>query len=196
MTTISFPATPKPQTMSWRLVQPAQNNISTWTGKRQVVSSSRGWWECDLTLPPIVGTNNVNAWRSFLAKTQGATNDFQIPVDPTAQYANIGTVSTNAANQTGRSISTNGWPNSTTTLVAGQYVTIYGQLHQLTADVTSDGSGVAVLSVEPPVRVPVPNSTVIEYRNPYCLMYLVEKPAMSVEPGYVYSLSLSLRESF
>lgn len=196
MTTISFPSTPKPQTMSWRLVQPAQNNISTWTGKRQVVSSSRGWWECDLTLPPIVGTTNVNAWRSFLAKTQGAANDFEVPVDFVEQSPSVGVVTTNVADQTGRSISTTGWPTSTTNLVAGQYVTIYGQLHQLTADVTSNGSGVATLSVEPPVRTPVPNGTVVEYRFPYCLMYLVEKPAMSVEPGYVYSLSLSLRESF
>ena len=67
MTTITFPATPKPQSISWRLNLPAQNNVSTWTGKRQVVASGRGWWEATVSLPPIVGTSTFNAWRAFLA---------------------------------------------------------------------------------------------------------------------------------
>ena len=196
MTTITFPSTPRPQSITWRLNMPTQNNVSSWTGKRQVVASGRGWWEATVTLPPVVGTSTFNAWRAFLALARGSANDFQVPVDATAQYANIGTVSTNAANQVGRSISTNGWPNSTTTLVAGQFVTIQNQLFQLTANVTSDGSGVAVLSVEPPVRTPIPANAAVEYRNPYCLMYLTDMPSYSVEPGYVYSLTLDLRESF
>lgn len=196
MSTITFPSTPKPQAMSWMLNQPAQNNISSWTGKRQVIASGRGWWECQITMPPIVGTANANQWRAFLAKTQGVVNDFQIPVDPTAQSALSNTVLTNGANQIGRSIATDGWPNSTTVLSAGQYVTINNQLLQLTADVVSNGSGQATLSVEPPVRTPVADNSAVEYKNPYCLMYLTEKPAVSVEPGYVYSFSMSLRESF
>lgn len=196
MTTITFPSTPKPQTMSWRLVQPTQNNISGWTGKRQVIASGRGWWECEITLPPIVGTTNVNAWRAFLARTQGSANDFQIPVDVTAQSALPNTALTNGTNQTGRSIATDGWPNSTTVLSAGQYITIDNQLLQLTSNVTSNGSGQATITFEPPLRAPVADNTVIEYKNPYCLMYLTDKPAIAVEPGYVYNLSLSLRESF
>lgn len=196
MTTITFPSTPKIQTMSWRLVQPAQNNISGWTGKRQVVASGRGWWECDITMPPIVGSTNINAWRAFLAKTQGATNDFQIPVDVTAQSALTNTPLTNGSNQTGRAIATDGWPNSSTPLVAGQFVTINNQLLQLTADLTINGSGQGTLYVEPPVRQPVADNSAIEYKNPYCLMYVVDQPSLSVEPGYIYSLSLNLRESF
>lgn len=196
MTTITFPSTPKPQSMSWRLVQPAQANMSSWTGKRQVIASNRGWWECELSLPPIVGTTNVNTWRSFLALSQGSVNDFQVPVDPTAQSALANTARVNGASQTGRSLATDGWPNSTTVLQAGQYITIDNQLLQLTAAVTSNGSGQATISFEPPIRVSPADNAVIEYKNPYCLMYLVEKPALSVETGYVYSLSLSLRESF
>lgn len=196
MTTITFPSSPKPQTLAWKLVQPAQANVSSWTGRRQVIASSRGWWECELTLPPIVGTSNANAWRSFLAKTQGSANDFQVPVDPTAQSSAVASPKVNGAGQTGRSIATDGWPISTTVLQAGQYITIANQLLQLTADITSNGSGQATISFEPPIRVPTSDNADIEFKNPYCLMYLIEKPAMSVEPGYVYSLSLSLRESF
>jgi hypothetical protein len=182
--------------MAWRLVMPAQTNVSDWTGRRQTLASGRGWWEAQITFPPIVGTTNINAWRSFIAKSRGSANDFQVPVDPVAQSAATATPLVNGAGQTGRTLNTDGWPTSTTVLQAGQYVTINNQLLQLTENVTSNGSGVAVLTFEPPVRVSPADNAAIEYRNPFCLMYLVEEPTLSVETGYVYSLSLNLRESF
>jgi hypothetical protein len=182
--------------MAWRLVMPAQTNVSDWTGRRQTLASGRGWWEAQITFPPIVGTTNINAWRSFIAKSRGSANDFQVPVDPVAQSASTATPLVNGAGQQGRTLNTDGWPLSTTVLQAGQYVTINNQLLQLTENVTSNGSGVAVLTFEPPVRVSPADNAAIEYKNPFCLMYLVEEPTLSVETGYVYSLSLNLRESF
>jgi hypothetical protein len=196
MATVTFPSSPKPSAMSWRLVTPAQTNVSEWTGRRQTMASGRGWWECQITLPPIVGTLNINAWRSFIAKSRGGINDFQIPVDPTAQSSATATPLVNGANQTGRQLNTDGWPLSTTVLVAGQYVTINNQLLQLTENVTSNGSGVATLTFEPSIRVSPSDNAAIEYKNPFCLMYLIEEPMLSVEAGYVYNLSLNLRESF
>lgn len=196
MTTITLPADPVPSAMSWRLVQPAQNNISEWTGARQTVASNRGWWECQLELPPIVGTTNFNAWRAFVASMRGPVNTVQIPVDPVAQSALANTARVNGAGQYGRSIVTDGWPSSTTVLYAGQFVTIGDQLLQLTSNITSDGSGNATISFEPHIRVLTTDNAVIEYKNPYCLMYLDEVPPYNVESGYVYSLSMTLRESF
>jgi hypothetical protein len=196
MATITYPSTPKPQGMAWRLVMPAQTNVSDWTGRRQTMSSGRGWWECQITFPPIVGTSRINAWRAFIAKSRGAANDFQVPVDPVAQSASTATPLVNGGSQTGRTLNTDGWPLSTTVLQAGQYVTINNQLLQLTENVTSNGSGVATLTFEPPVRVSPSDNAAIEYKNPFCLMYMVEEPTLSVEAGYVYSLSLNLRESF
>lgn len=196
MATITYPSTPKPQGMAWRLVMPAQTNVSDWTGRRQTLASGRGWWESQISFPPIVGTTNINAWRAFIAKSRGSANDFQVPVDPVAQSASTATPLINGASQMGRTLNTDGWPLSTTVLQAGQYVTINNQLLQLTENVTSNGSGVAVLTFEPPIRVSPADNAAIEYKNPYCLMYLVEDPTLSVEAGYVYSLSLNLRESF
>lgn len=197
MATITYPSTPKPQGMAWRLLMPAQTNVSDWTGRRQTLASGRGWWECQITFPPIVTTASINPWRSFIAKARGAANDFRVPVDPaTPQSSSTATPLVNGAGQTGRTLNTDGWPLSTTILQAGQYVTINNQLLQLTENVTSNGSGVAVLTFEPPVRVSPADNAAIEYKNPYCLMYLVEEPTLSGEVGYVYSLSLNLRESF
>lgn len=196
MPTITFPATPKPQSMSWRLVMPSQTNISEWTGRRQTVASNRGWWECQFTLPPLVGGTRVNPWRSFVVQARGQVNDFQVPVDPTAQSAVVATPLINGAGQTGRSLASDGWPVSSTVLQAGQFITINNQLLQLTANVVSNASGQATLTFEPPIRVSPADNAAIEFKNPYCLMYMLEEPTISVEAGYVYSLSLNLRESY
>lgn len=196
MTTITFPSSPAPQSMSWRLVQPAQQNVSGWTGARQVLASGRGWWECSLSLPPIVGETAVNSWRSFMALARGAANDFRVPVNEIAQSASTATPLVNGAGQTGRSLNTDGWPVSTTVLYAGQFVTIGNQLLQLTANVVSNGSGQATISFEPAIRVSPSDNAAIEFKNPYALMYFVEDPSYSVEPGLVYSLAFNLRESF
>lgn len=196
MTTITFPSSPKPSTMSWRLVQPAQQNISQWTGARQVLPSGRGWWECSLTLPPIVGETAVNNWRAFIAAAQGAANDFQVPVNEIAQSSATATPLVNGAGQTGRSLITDGWPASTTVLYGGQFVTIGNQLLQLTNNIVSDASGNATITFAPAIRVSPADNAAIEFKNPYALMYFLEDPGYSVEPGLVYSMSFNLRESF
>lgn len=196
MATITFPSTPAPSGMSWRLVQPAQNNISGWTGARQVLASGRGWWECSVSLPPMVGEAAVAPWRSFFAKMQGAANDFRLPVNEIAQSSSTATPLVNGGSQTGRSIVTDGWPLSSTVLSAGMYITINNQLLQLTADVVSNGSGQATISVAPAVRTSPADNAPIEFKNPYALMYMLEEPTVSVEPGLVYSTSFSAREAF
>ena len=123
-------------------------------------------------------------------------NDVRIPVDPVAQSALANTVLVNGGGQYGRTIATDGWPNSQTVLYAGQFVTINDQLLQLTSNVVSDGSGNATLTFEPFIRIATTDNASVEYKNPYCLMYLQEQPSYSVDSGYVYSLSLSLRECF
>lgn len=196
MTTVSLPSSPKPSSMAWKLVMPTQSNVSSWTGKRQIVASGRGWWECEFSLPPIVGSTNINPWRAFIALSRGTANDFYVPVDPTAQSALTNTVLTNGVDQIGRNIATDGWPVSTTVLKAGQFVTINEQLLQVTSDVTTNGSGQATISVEPPVRQPVADNSAVEYKNPFCKMYMTDDPSVSVEAGYVYNIALNLRESF
>lgn len=196
MATITFPSSPKPSGMQWRLVMPAQNNVSGWTGQRQVLASNRGWWECSVTLPPIVGRAAARPWKSFIAQARGMANDFRVPVDPTPQSALTNTVLVQGAGQTGRSIVTDGWPNSTTVLSAGDYVTIGDQLLQLTANVTSNGSGVATLTFEPPIRTAPADNAPVEYKNPYALMYFVEEPMQSVGLADVYTIGFELREAF
>jgi hypothetical protein len=52
------------------------------------------------------------------------------------------------------------------------------------------------LSFEPPIRSAPADNAVVEYKNPYALMYLVEEPVIGVTVGDVHTLSLNLREAF
>ena len=196
MTTITFPSSPAPSTMSWRLIQPSQQNVSGWTGARQIMASDRGWWECSITMPPIVGETSMNPWRSFMASARGSVNDFKVKVNEIDQSSDSSTPRINGGSQVGRSLNTDGWPVSSTVLSAGQFVTINNQLLQLTADVTTNSSGQATITFEPPIRTSPSDNTLIEFKAPYALMYFVEEPSYSVEPGLIYSMSFNLRESF
>jgi hypothetical protein len=166
-------------------------------------------------MPPIVGEANARAWLSFIGQAQGMANDFRIPVTPTEQtngwpspvpelwlnfigesYSIGDDPSVNGAGQTGRSLITDGWPPSTTVLYAGQFVTINNQLLQLTSNAASNAAGQATISFAPALRTSPADNTLIEFRNPYALMYSVEDFAYSIEPGMIYSLSFNLRESF
>jgi len=196
MTTITLPAFPKTPPLPLRLNRPAQVNTAGWTGRRQVMPSGRGWWECSVSLTPIVGRENFRPWQTFLMLTDGPVNDFRVPVDPSPQSKLPNTVLVKGAGQTGTSLITDGWPANSTVLKAGMFVTVVDQLVQLTANATSNGAGEATLTFKPALRVAPGDNAAVEYKNPYCLMFLTEEPSWSVDQGYIYNMSLNLRESF
>lgn len=69
------------QSMVWRRIEPAQVNISQWTGARQVFPSGRAWWECDVTLPPLVGYTRAQPWITFIEAMNGSANTCTIISD-------------------------------------------------------------------------------------------------------------------
>lgn len=68
------------------------------------------------------------------------------------------------ADQTGATIDTDGWPNSTAILKVGDFVRFgTGGAHEITANVSSGGTGLATLAITPPIFVgssPLNNATV------------------------------------
>lgn len=67
--------------MTWRRIEPAQVNISQWTGARQVLPSGRAWWECTVTLPPLVGYAAAEDWIDFIEAMNGSANTCTIESD-------------------------------------------------------------------------------------------------------------------
>lgn len=199
MAIITMPASPGPSVIGRpRLIAPAQENVSPWTGARQVLSLGRGWFELDYTLPTIIGDAKFLPWGAFLARMSTRIDTARVKVVRRAQSSASQTARHAGGGQTGVSLSTDGWPSSTKVLLAGQFVTIEDQLLQLTDDVDSNGSGAATIEFRPPLRAAPANDAAIEYRLPTALVTLIsDPPAIAHSPHEVYTIpTLQFREAF
>ena len=137
---------------------------------RSAIIAGRVWEE---NFPPLYYT--AAATRGWLAQVQAGfrlgtlwTVDHRQYL--TANGAGGGTPLVNGGSQTGNTVNTDGWPNSTLVLKAGDLVK-FGTLnlvYEMQADANSNGSGQATLSVDPLVisgGSPADNATVIYGAN-------------------------------
>jgi hypothetical protein len=91
--------------------------------------------------------------QAFLASLRGQANRAVMPVfGHTNRGDGGGTPLVAGASQTGASLNTDGWPNSTTVLRAGDFFSVNGELKMVTADVTSSGTGTATVAFSPILR--------------------------------------------
>jgi hypothetical protein len=98
--------------------------------------------------------NYAAAWQAFFSAMLGQKNTFS-SYDPEAKLprgASGGTPLVNGASQTGTTLVTDGWPNSTLVLKAGDYFVVNSELKIVTSDATSNGSGQLTISFSPDIR--------------------------------------------
>lgn len=104
--------------------------------------------------------------------------------------------------QRGYSVRTSGWVNDITVLMAGDYfsydTSVGRTLHMVVEDATSDGHGIARITVEPPIRTSPDDATEIETQTPTCIMAL--QASMTGAPSFSAPLrvaaALQLVEAF
>ena len=176
MTTITMPTSPNFVSASFGLKSNTQTHISPITGKIQVLELTGAKWYATYTLPPLT-QSEAGVWLAFLTKLRGQANSFFAfdPAKKTAQGTPGGTPLVNGASQTGNSLVTDGWTNSTLVLKAGDYISVAGtqnQLFMVVADATSDGSGNCTITIEPSIRVSPENNAGITFTSPTCVMRL------------------------
>ena len=175
MTTLTMPTTGF-SSAQFGLTSNTQTFTSPITGKIQVLELTGHKWTATYTTPPLSAAD-AGQWLAFLTKLRGQANSFFAydPARTTAQGTPTGTPLVNGASQTGSSLVTDGWSNSTLVLKAGDYIAVDATLRQLymvVADATSDGSGNCTLTIEPPIRVRPENNAGITVASPSCVMRL------------------------
>lgn len=109
------------------------------------------------------------AMKSFLAKLRGGVNYFEYrdPDYVSRRGVGTGTPLVQGGSQTGSSLVTDGWTINTTNIMRdGDYFAVNGELKRMTADVNSNGSGVATLQFEPPLRVSPADNAPITVTSP------------------------------
>ena len=129
-------------------------NTNPWTRQQQVYDFQAGWWEADITLPPMKATV-ARQWFAFFSECRGQANVFAIgdPICAAPCGQPHGTPVVNGTGNTGYSLATRGWtPSAPDVLMAGDYIQVGYRLYLVTENATADGSGNATLAIWPQFR--------------------------------------------
>ncbi len=149
----SYPSSPAPIEATVSSFAPTYASV-THGLQRQVRSRGAHAWRIDLRYGGMTRAGFSPLW-AFLVKQGGqlGTFDFALP-GLTLRGAGGGTPRVNGGTQTGTSLITDGWPNSTAVLLPGDFIQIenYTKVYQVTDTVTSDGSGNATIPIYPALR--------------------------------------------
>lgn len=143
----------RPTAVEWILKSNTQSFVSPLTGATQTLSLPGDKWAFTF-IYDYVSREDADTLSVFVAQLRGMGNRFKTgnPARSIILGAGGGTPLVKGASQTGASLLTDGWPNSTTVLKAGDYFEVNSEYKIVAADVTSDGSGNATITFEPPLR--------------------------------------------
>ena len=194
----TLPASPAPARIEIGSIQPSLVSVAH-SLKRQTRSRGGQRWGFALTF-----VNRTRAQIATLAafalaqRGQYETFSFSPPVFGLTQSVVSGAPVVDGAQTVGRSIVTDGWANSVTAMKAGEFVKFanHAKVYMLTADVTSNGSGQATISIEPALYAAVANDEAITVTSvPFTCAFLSDSHEIALNAGPLFSWQCELIES-
>ena len=195
MTTYSFPSI-TPSSSTFELVTNTRTYRSPLTNAVQTVGRRGSLWRATLQFNNLTGADRA-AMQAFVTKLNGQEHRFNLHDHSfTRRGTGGGTLRVNGANQSGASLVCDGATASITNyLREGDYVSFGNELHLITADTNSDGSGNVTLSIAPPIRKSPADDTAIDYTSPVSGVFMLASPASwSNQPGVFSSFSIEAIE--
>jgi hypothetical protein len=165
--TISFPITPpsdpKPSSVIWYESNVCAISTSEFTLQSQVQEYDGSGWMIEVAIDPL-DRLEAQPWMAFLSALRGRRGTFYFGDTLMASPLGAagGTPKVNGAGQGGGfTLATDGWPNNTLVLKAGDFIQVDTSLYRVLADATSNGSGAVTLDVWPRVRTHADNADVV-----------------------------------
>lgn len=200
MADITFPATVRPpRSVEFGLRSNTMAFASPLTGAVRTVGLPGARWVASLQWAAL-DRQQADELTALLVRLRGMENRLMLwnLAKRTLRGAGGGTPIVNGAGQTGASISVAGLPNNTTVYKAGDMLGIGGELKMATADATSNGSGVATVTFEPPLRASPSNGSAIVTSQPTARFVLNDSTVRWMhEPGGVTTgVAVELTEVF
>lgn len=193
MTDYAWPASIVPSSSSLAWIDNTAVFKSPLSGTTRTLSRPGGRWRQTLTVANLQDQPTIEA---FAFRLNGAEHRALIPdFAYRRKGAGGGTPRVNGAGQTGLSLATDGWPNNTLVLVAGDRIGVAGQMLVVVANATSNGSGQATLTLAHPIRIAPSNDALIETDAPTARYYLANSAGLSAEPGIFKTILLEFEEA-
>lgn len=145
------------------------------------------------------GGSEARQLKAFVFSLQGPAGRFDVsPPDLDQQGTMAGTGNVSGANQTGKTLATDGWDaNQTTLFDYGDYFEVNGELKMITEPISSDAGGNATLKFVPPIRFSPADAGPIEVTDPRarnCYLTNDKQAQVAITSPIIYSLSLAFRE--
>lgn len=195
MTTFSFPSI-TPAASSFELVTNTRVYRSPLTNAVQTSGRRGSLWRATLQFNNLTGADRATM-QAFVTKLNGQEHRFTLHDHSyTRRGTGGGTLRVNGASQSGSSLVCDGATASVTNyLREGDYVSFGNELHMITADTNSDGSGNVTLSLAPPIRKQPADDTLVDNTSPVSGVFMLASPASwSNDAGIISSFTIEAVE--
>ena len=166
-----FPSSPAFSSLVISSVQPTLVS-RTISGRRQARQIAGQFFAMSATFPPMTRAEFAPI-DAFIMKQRGQYETFTLvlPVLSTAQGSPAGTPLIRGADQTGRTLATDGWTGGVAIFKAGDYIKLdHDKVYKVVADVTSNASSSAdtPITIEPAlISSPADNSAITHTNIPF-----------------------------
>lgn len=199
---IPMPASPGFSACRFGLETNTQRFESPLTNSVQRLALGGAYWQATYTLPPM-NRGQMALWQAFLMRLEGGANTF-FGYDPDATTPRgiaTGTPLVKGAGQTGSTLIIDGCTAGVTGWgKAGDYFNCNGQLHMLTADCHTNGSGETTLAFKPAMRSSPADNAPLTVTHPTVPMILTDDGQAVWQSGnrlgFYEGLTFSAREVF
>jgi hypothetical protein len=192
---LTWPASLRPSEMTWGIVNNSRAFTSTLSNAQQIVGYPGAYWQCTLAFE-VLDRDQQRQLSAFLGRLDGMFGTFNLPAFTRTRKVSIGALSVVTGNAQSRSMVIGGAPAGAAAFRAGDYLTINGEMFEVTDDASADAQGRVVVALNKRIRKTLMAGAAVEYLNPYSEMRMTSDTwSMSVRP-FVANGSYQFREAF
>lgn len=197
MAVLEWPQDVCPASLTWRPDSNSKTFRSPFNGASQTVRFPGTRWLCSLTFTNLTDDKSRRI-DALVAALDGEYGRVKIRDWGRGGRAPAGVPVVSDANQSGVSLNTKGWTPGAVVLRTGDYFTVNNELKMVTADASSNSSGVAIIQFAPMLRSSPSANTPIEVAAPYGIFKLKDNSQGTGNrvPGVFTSYTIDFEEAF
>ncbi|NIG74666.1 hypothetical protein F3J34_13810 [Klebsiella sp. Ap-873] len=197
MAVLEWPQDVCPASLTWRPESNSKTFRSPFNGASQTVRFPGTRWLCSLTFTNLTDDKSRRI-DALVAELDGEYGRVKIRDWGRGGRTPAGVPVVSDADQSGVSLNTKGWTPGMVVLRTGDYFTVNNELKMVTADASSNSSGVAIIQFAPMLRSSPPSNAPLEVASPYGIFKLKDNSQGTGNrvPGVFTSYTIDFEEAF